>query len=259
MNREIRGIIKEVSKILHFHNSLGIEDYPATEAFAKKRNSPLTTTQQTKISAASSTGVPPKETKKSQKHTLPDILAGLDNCARCGLHKSRTNIIFGEGNSKADIMLIGPSPGIEADQRKSLYADEPGKLLINMLKAINLTPESVYYATLVKCKTDGNRGPAQVEIRTCLHFLVRQIEAVSPKIIWAIGAEAAQTLLKSTKSIFQLRGQFHEYNGMPLMATFHPETLLQNKELKKATWADMQMIQKKLVALKKDGKIKIKG
>jgi DNA polymerase len=259
MNREIRGLLREVSKILHFHKSLGIEDYPATEAFAEKRANPLTTMQQTRIGADSSTVIPPKEIKKPQKQNLPDIRTDLDNCKQCGRHNSRTNIIFGEGNSKANLMIIGPSPSIEADREKSLYADEPGKLLMNMLNAINLTPEDVYYTTLVKCKTGGNLGPAQVEIRSCLRFLVRQIEAIAPKIIWTIGTEATQTLLRSNKSLFHLRGQFHEYNGIPLMATFHPEALLQNKELKKPTWTDMQMIQKKLVTLQKEGKVKIRG
>jgi len=254
MKREATDITREASKILRFHKSLGIEDYPVTEAFLKKRAASLAPLQQKENSAGSPTSAPPKEIKKTKKQNLLDIRADLGTCERCGHHKSRANIIFGEGNSNADLMIIGPSPINLVDQEKSLYADEPGKLLTNMLKAINLTPDNVYYTTLLKCKTLGNIGPAQVEIRACLHYLVRQIEAISPKVIWTIGAEAAQTLLKNNKSIFQLRGQFHEYNGIPLMATFHPETLLQNKELKKAAWSDIQMIQRKLVASRKGGK-----
>ena len=256
MIREIADILRDVSKILHFHKSLGIEDYPAPEAFQKKRADSSTATQHKKIGADSTPGNVHKATKKPHKQNLTSIRADLGDCELCVLHKTRSKIIFGEGNSQAGLMIIGPSPSEETDKKMSLYVDEPGKLLKNMLKAINLAPDDVYYTTLVKCKTLNKMDPAQVEIRACQHFLVRQIEAVSPKIIWTIGAEAAQTLLKSSKSIFQLRGQFHEYKGIPLMATFHPETLLQSKELKKPTWADIQMIQRKLAAPPKGGKSK---
>lgn len=247
MSKETIDIIREASKILRFHKSLGIDNYPATGAFHKKSAAPSAPLQQTGMSADSPTSTPAQKIITTEKQNLLAIFADLGNCERCGLHKSRTNIVFGEGNHSADLMIIGPSPSNLVDQNKSLYADEPGKLLANMLKAINLTPEEVYYTTLLKCKTGSNMGSAQVEIKACLDYLIRQIEAIAPKIIWTIGAEASQTLLKKNKSIFQLRGQFHGYKGIPVMATFHPGTLLENKELKKAAWSDIQMIQRKLM------------
>ncbi len=253
INKELQEILKEASRIVRFHKTLGIKDYPATDAF-KEKNKSFKPVLQAKTQPTSPVAASSEKIIKQETQTLQSIQESLDGCERCELHKSRKHLIFGEGNSNADLMIIGSSPSAEAEQKKTLYADEPGKLLINMLKAINLTPDDVYYTTLVKCKSESKVGPSQAEIRACLHFLVRQVEMVSPKIIWTIGAEAAQTLLKSSKSLFQLRGQFHEYNGIPLMATFHPEALLQNKELKKPTWTDMQMIQRKIKGFKQSNR-----
>jgi DNA polymerase len=152
-------------------------------------------------------------------------------------------------------MIIADAPGKDDDLATAPLQGEVGKLLDNMLKAINLSRNDVYITTLVKCFPGTNASPAENEIKTCLPFLFRQIEIVCPLVICAMGVQSSQILLHSRKSIFQLRGRFYNFNDLCtsnladkiiLMPSLHPSLLLKNPELKKASWQDLQLIQKKL-------------
>jgi DNA polymerase len=256
--------LEQVSKLLKYHNSLGIREYPRTKALdgflKKQKESPPSrprVTQQRAIEA-----IPKSSGKKhffdaglAQKATLHDVREEIGDCHRCGLHKTRTNIVFGHGPERAGLMIIADAPGKEDDLVTAPLQGEEGELLDRMLHAIKLSRDQVYITTLVKCFPGDNAKPAESEMRTCLPFLFRQIEIVCPQVICTMGIRSSQILLHSSKSLFQLRGRFYNFNDLctdklagkiVVMPSLYPSLLLENEELKKASWQDLQLIQKKL-------------
>lgn len=259
-----KDLLEEISKLLQYHAALGIKKYPRTQVLerflhkqAKSSPSPSRSKQQEQERIA-----PQAVEKKhlfdpslAKKVTLQDVRDELGECQRCPLHKTRANIVFGQGYAKAKLMIIADAPGSEDDQLETPVQGDPGDLLEKMLSAIGLSRENVYITTLVKCFPGGDAGPAENEIKTCLPFLFRQIEIICPKVICTMGMQATQALLHSRKSIFQMRGRFYNFNDLcssklkdkiVIMPSLHPSLLLKNSELKKASWQDLQMIQKKL-------------
>lgn len=175
--------------------------------------------------------------------TLKEIRDELGDCRRCPLHKSRTNIVFGEGNPRARLMFVGEGPGEEEDQQGEPFVGKAGQLLTRMIRAIELERSEVYIANIIKCRPPGNRNPLPLEIETCSPFLIMQIESIRPDIICALGKFAAQTLLQTNAPISALRGRFHEFRGILLMPTFHPAYLLRYPQSKRQAWEDLQAIQ----------------
>ena len=176
--------------------------------------------------------------------TLADIRFDLGDCQRCKLASGRKHIVFGAGNANAKIMFVGEGPGIEEDQKGEPFVGAAGQLLTRIIKAIQLTREQVYICNIIKCRPPGNRNPETDEIESCLPFLDRQIAAMQPDFICALGKVAAQTLLQSDVPISRLRGRFYEYNGIKVLPTFHPAYLLRNPEKKRDVWEDMKMLMK---------------
>ena len=164
----------------------------------------------------------------------------VSGCTRCGLHKTRTQTVFGVGDENADWMLIGEAPGAEEDRLGDPFVGQAGKLLDNMLAALDLARgRKVYIANVLKCRPPGNRNPEPDEVAKCSPHLLRQIELVKPKLILAMGRFAAQTLLASDASIASLRGKVYRYAGVPLIVTYHPAYLLRNLPDKSKAWADL--------------------
>ena len=258
-------LLEQISKLLQYHDSLGIKEYPRTqnlERFLNKQadSSPARPMPPKKESERKARETPEKkhlyDPGLAQKATLNDVREEIGDCHRCSLDKTRTNIVFGQGSEKAKLMIIADAPGKEDDLAAAPLQGEVGELLNNMLKAINLSREEVYTTTLVKCFPGGGAKPDENEIRTCLPFLFRQIEIICPQVICAMGTQSSQVLLHSRKSLFQLRGRFYNFNDLctgklaeriVLMPSLHPSLLLENTELKKASWKDLQLIQKRLV------------
>jgi DNA polymerase len=170
----------------------------------------------------------------------------LGDCTRCFLHEKRQNLVFGEGNQRPRLMVIGDWPGPEDDRTGLPFQGIEGEMLTNMLKAIGLERPEVYVTTLVKCQPPAGRPPTRDEIATCLPFLFQQIDAIAPVVICAMGPLATQTLLVTDQPLTRLRGGFHDCRGVALMPTFHPRFLHKNPEMKKATWQDLLMVKKKL-------------
>jgi uracil-DNA glycosylase family 4 len=171
-------------------------------------------------------------------------------CTACGLHKSRTQTVFGVGDENADWMLIGEAPGAEEDRLGEPFVGQAGKLLDNMLAAIGLRRgENVYIANVLKCRPPGNRNPEAEEVARCSPHLKRQIELIRPKLILAMGRFAAQTLLGSDASIASLRGRVHRYGEVPLIVTYHPAYLLRNLPDKAKAWADLVFARKTIAGL----------
>ncbi|MFH1665363.1 MAG: uracil-DNA glycosylase [Candidatus Omnitrophota bacterium] len=192
--------------------------------------------------------------KAVKDNDLESLKAEVMCCLRCPLAETRTNVVFGEGNIKADLMFIGEAPGRDEDEQGRPFVGRAGQLLTKIIESIGLKREDVYIANILKCRPPDNRNPLPGEIAACSPQLIRQIELIKPKVICALGKFSAQTLLASETSISSLRGKFHDYRGVKLMPTYHPAYLLRNSGGKKDVWADMQLIAKELgiqVPLKK--------
>lgn len=163
------------------------------------------------------------------------------NCQKCPLGKTRNKFVFGVGDPNADLLVIGEAPGADEDAKGEPFVGRAGKLLDQILGAVQLERgDGVYIANILKCRPPNNRDPLPAEVDECEPHLIKQIQLIKPKLILALGRIAAQTLLKTTLPLSKLRGKLHDYHGVPLMATFHPAALLRNPNWKRPTWEDVQ-------------------
>lgn len=178
--------------------------------------------------------------------TLTSIRDELGDCRRCKLHQKRKNIVFGTGNEKAGLVFVGEGPGEDEDIEGLPFVGRAGQLLTKIIEAMGMKRSDVYIANIIKCRPPNNRNPEPDEIESCFPFLKRQLEAISPLLIVALGTFAAQTLLGSRERISQMRGRFHSYNGIKVMPTFHPSYLLRNPDEKRVVWEDMKMVMEEL-------------
>lgn len=157
---------------------------------------------------------------------LAEIRADLGDCTRCKLCAGRTQIVFGVGDPTARLMFVGEGPGADEDRQGEPFVGRAGQKLNEMIRAIGLDRSQVYIANVVKCRPPENRTPEPDEVATCSPFLFRQIAAIGPKVIVALGAPATKTLLGTREGITRIRGQWGEFRGIPVMPTFHPAYLL---------------------------------
>ena len=168
-------------------------------------------------------------------------------CQECGLGKTRNSFVFGVGDPNADLMLVGEAPGKEEDLKGEPFVGRSGKLLDNILRAINKKRgEGVYIANILKCRPPNNRDPLPSEVEKCEPYLLRQIKIIKPKIIVALGRVSGKTLLKIDVPLKDMRGKIYNYNGIPLIVTYHPAALLRNPNFKKPAWDDFQWIRDQL-------------
>jgi uracil-DNA glycosylase family 4 len=187
------------------------------------------------------------------------IREDLGDCTRCRLAKQgRKQIVFGVGDPKAELMFIGEAPGADEDQQGEPFVGRAGQLLTNMIKAMGLGREQVYIANIIKCRPPNNRTPERDECETCSPFLMRQIATIQPKVIVALGAVAAKTLLAMSDSMSNLRGRWYQFRpkgargndpnwtSAKLAVTYHPAFLLRDPRQKKEAWKDLQMVMKEL-------------
>jgi DNA polymerase len=174
--------------------------------------------------------------------TLEQLLEEIGDCHRCPLSAGRTNIVFGTGNAGADLVFVGEAPGREEDIKGEPFVGKAGQLLTRIISAMGLSRDDVYICNVIKCRPPDNRDPLPPEIEMCEPFLKKQLEIIKPRVICALGSFASQTLLKSEVRISRLRGQFRDYNGIPLMPTYHPSFLLRNPHAKRDVWEDIQSV-----------------
>lgn len=178
---------------------------------------------------------------------LQIVREDLGDCTRCRLHKQgRKQIVFGVGNPRTELMFIGEAPGADEDQQGEPFVGRAGQLLNNMIKAMGLRREDIYIANIIKCRPPGNRTPERDECETCSPFLMRQIAIIKPKVIVALGAVAAKTLLAINAPMAELRGHWYDFRGTKLAVTYHPAFLLRDPRQKKEAWKDLQMVMKEL-------------
>jgi DNA polymerase len=171
----------------------------------------------------------------------------IGECTRCKLHPRRTNLVFGVGNPKAELMFVGEAPGADEDARGEPFVGRAGQLLTDIIEhGMGMTRAEVYICNVIKCRPPENRNPEPDEVAACEPFLFRQIDLVRPRAIIGLGTFAVQALLKLKTPISKLRGNWHEVRGVKLMPTFHPAYLLRNPADKRLVWADIQEVMKLL-------------
>jgi uracil-DNA glycosylase len=236
VRQEFLDIVARVRAHLEYQKALGVrhlETASAPTALASLRQ------------AAEKAAAPPAP--EGPEDGLASVRRELGDCTRCKLSRGRSNIVFGEGNPRAVLVFVGEGPGQEEDQQGRPFVGAAGQLLTDIIvKGMKLRREDVYICNIVKCRPPDNRNPEPDEIESCGVFLRKQLQAINPRVIVALGNVAVKTLLKTEKGITSLRGKWQAYEGVPLMPTFHPAYLLRNPRDKKLVWEDVQQVMEKL-------------
>ncbi|HWC20633.1 MAG TPA: uracil-DNA glycosylase [Terriglobales bacterium] len=239
---------------VRFYRELGIHDFYRRESTDELGASRLEIETATSAAVTTETSTLPflAQMPRSIQEMTPEqalraIREDLGDCTRCVLHKQgRKQIVFGVGNPRADIMFVGEAPGADEDQQGEPFVGRAGQLLNNMISAMGIRREDVYIANIIKCRPPGNRTPEREECETCSPFLMRQIEVVKPRMIVALGAVAAKTLLGVNDAMVNLRGRIYEFKNTKLAVTYHPAYLLRDPRQKKEAWKDLQVVMKHL-------------
>ncbi len=264
MNASQYKFLSDLRQTAAFYNALGVETMPLgpeIRAFMERGSRHAASRLQPRSALLKE--IPGQKPQKSPLNgadltriagNLTDIQGQLGECSRCPLHKGHSRLFFGQGNPKADLFIVTPSPTAADESSDPLFSAAAGELISRMLEAIKLSLDEVYFSTIVKCPAADNRPPTAAEIKQCLPFLLAQIKEVRPKVVCALGSLAAQALLRTRQPLVRLRGRWRQLPGLvtpagdalPLMATFHPAYLIENKEMKKAAWHDLLMIQQRL-------------
>ena len=171
------------------------------------------------------------------------LAAAVHGCRRCELCDSRTQAVFGVGDRRARLMIVGEAPGAEEDRQGEPFVGRAGRLLNAMLRAVGLDRERVFIANILKCRPPGNRDPQPAEVAQCMPYLRRQIELISPALILCVGRIAAQNLLATDTPIGRLRGSLHRLEtGVPVIVTYHPAYLLRSPGEKRKAWEDLKLV-----------------
>jgi DNA polymerase len=180
-----------------------------------------------------------------------ELVGRVAQCTLCPLHEGRTQTVFGVGNRQAQILFVGEAPGAEEDRQGEPFVGRAGKLLNEMLRAIDLKREDVYIANILKCRPPNNRDPQPEEASCCAGYLNRQIALIQPRVIVALGRIAAQRLLQTDTSLGRLRGRVHQYadTGTPLLVSYHPAFLLRSPREKRKAWQDLQFLRRTVAEL----------
>jgi len=255
MNRETVDILKKARSILRFHERMGVAEIPLTAGIEKFLRGPATASCPPRVepavtgnlgSGVQSGALYMPAPESALNLPLSEIYQEMEGCTKCRLHQDRLEIVKGSGPAGAKLFIIEDRPTRDEEEAAHPFAGEAGELFDKMLKAIGLERSKVYLTSIVKCRPVDDGDLDRDEIRTCLNFLARQIAAVNPVIICTMGPLSAKVLTGNSQSLFRFRGRLHDFHGIPLIPSFHPRFLLSNPEMKKASWADLQMILKKI-------------
>ncbi len=177
--------------------------------------------------------------------SLTSILGDLGHCRRCDLARGRRTLVFGEGNPHADLVFVGEAPGADEDRQGRPFVGAAGSMLTRMItEVLRLERDEVYICNVLKCRPPGNRDPEEAEVATCTPVLERQLAAISPRLIVALGRFAAQHLLSTDQSIARLRGSAHDRDGTAVVVTYHPAYLLRNSSDKRKAMDDLLLIRR---------------
>jgi uracil-DNA glycosylase family 4 len=242
IQNEFLDIVTQVRTHLEYQRVLGVS---VVETVAVKTVSPSSIAVPRAVKPVEEVQQEP-ETQKPAAATAGGLSAVRDelgDCTRCKLCTGRKTIVFGEGNSAAALVFVGEGPGQEEDQQGRPFVGAAGQLLTDIIvKGMKLKRDDVYICNIVKCRPPNNRNPEPDEIEACEPFLIKQLQAIRPAVIVALGNVAVKTLLKTTEGITRLRGTWKTYQGIALMPTFHPAYLLRNPADKKLVWEDIKKV-----------------
>jgi uracil-DNA glycosylase family 4 len=242
---ELLDIATQVRKHLEYQKMLGVKSIELIPTLSPTVEADAPSAANKEQTHSTKTENVPKTVKLRPFPSagLAAVREELGNCSRCKLHKGRTTIVFGEGDPSSVLVFVGEGPGYEEDQQGRPFVGAAGQLLTDIIvKGIKLRREDVYICNVVKCRPPNNRNPDPDEINACEPFLIKQLEAIKPKIIIALGNIAAKTLLKTGEGITSLRGRWQTYHGIPVMPTFHPAYLLRNPKDKALVWEDIKKV-----------------
>ncbi len=195
----------------------------------------------------------PRVEKGNATEALEALLSAIGECTRCGLSRGRTRLVFGEGNPEARLVFVGEGPGRDEDVAGRPFVGAAGQLLDRIIAAMGLTRGDVYICNVVKCRPPENRNPTESEQKICGPFLRRQLDAIDPEVIVALGSTAAGFLLETDAPVGRLRGRFHPYKNAQVLPTYHPAYLLRTPSAKRAVWEDMQLVMARLGLERKQG------
>jgi DNA polymerase len=237
-----------VSDHLRFFSELGVTGISRDRAWRQRVGEPGAPADPAAAEAAGepaaaggSDGTVPVAFSRSVAEALAAVRDDLGDCTRCKLHGlGRKQIVFGVGNPSAELMFVGEAPGADEDIQGVPFVGRAGQLLTKMIEAMGFRREDVYIANVLKCRPPNNRDPHPDEVDSCEPFLFRQVETIEPRVIVALGAFAARTLLKTQDPISRLRGRVYEYRGAQLIPTFHPSFLLRSPGYKREAWEDLK-------------------
>ncbi|MDF1578285.1 MAG: uracil-DNA glycosylase [Desulfobulbales bacterium] len=256
MKQEIRELLETARNTLRFHERMGLGGIPLTGGIERFLTAAAPPPSPPRPPGPVAAKQPASTTPGGALYTpapaaainlpLSEIYQDLEGCTGCPLHENRRRIVPGCGPAGARLFIIEDQPAAAEEETGRPFAGEAGELLDKMLKAIDLDRTAVYLTSIVKCRPAEDREPNRAEIRTCLNFLARQIAAVNPVIICTMGPLAARVLTGNNQSLFRFRGRLHDFHTIPLIPSFHPGFLLKNPEMKKGSWADLQLIRKKI-------------
>jgi uracil-DNA glycosylase family 4 len=234
--------LNQLSEHLRFYQELGVTGVSRDPKWRRRDVPAVEVVQPSEASAADAGDIAPLTFSKSAADALSAIRDDIGDCTRCKLHGlGRTQIVFGVGNPNAELMFVGEAPGADEDAQGVPFVGRAGQLLTRMIEAMGLARDEVYIANVLKCRPPGNRNPEPDEIERCEPFLFRQLESVQPKVVIALGAFAARTLLKTDAPISRLRGRVHHFRGVKLIPTFHPSFLLRSPAYKREAWEDLKL------------------
>ncbi len=247
---------ESLRKTLEFYQDLGVDTlYKRTPSKAVQLPAPV----KAEPAEALKIDLPPvprvqQEQPAAQQagraETLAALAADIGDCKRCRLHEGRNKLVFGCGNEKAPLVFVGEGPGADEDEQGIPFVGRAGQLLTQMIEGtakregINIKREDVYICNVVKCRPPGNRTPEPDEMAICGEFLFRQILAIRPKAICALGGTAARALTGHKEGVTKMRGKWFEWHGLPLIVTYHPSYLLRpyNQDAKREAWEDLKKV-----------------
>jgi uracil-DNA glycosylase len=231
---------QQLAEHLRFYQDLGVTGLSADPAWQRRPESPRPLPESVPEPLVEAV---PMAFARSSGETLQAIREHIGDCTRCKLHGlGRKQIVYGVGNSEADLMFVGEAPGADEDVQGIPFVGRAGQLLTKIIEAIGLKRDDVYIANVIKCRPPGNRNPDPDEVEACEGFLFRQIDSIKPKVIVALGTFAAKALLKTQDPISRLRGRVYQYRGAQLIPTFHPAFLLRSPDRKRDVWEDMKKV-----------------
>lgn len=242
---EVRGVLREIERHLIWQESDGTHRI-LVDARTDRTPAPPTQMPESPPSRSSPASPSPSPSRGVESPPpspgLDAVRLDLGDCRRCKLCAGRTQIVFGVGNPKAELVFVGEGPGADEDAQGEPFVGKAGQLLTKMIEAMGLGRADVYICNVVKCRPPNNRNPEPEEIAACEPFLKAQLAAIRPKVIVTLGKFAAQTLLRDATPITRLRGSWREYEGIRLMPTFHPAYLLRQPQDKRLAWEDLQKV-----------------